>query len=221
MGEQYGARLVVSSYNEPLITSEWAMQIFQAAHKQGFVTGYVSNGNATPEVLEYIRPHTDLFKIDLKSFQDSNYRKLGCKLNTVLDAIRQVHQLGFWLEVVTLVVPGFNDSEPELREMAAFLVGVSPSIPWHVTAFHKNYKMQDPDNTSAQHLLKAAQIGVDQGLRYVYAGNMPGMVGRFEDTRCHNCQTVLIRRNGFKVLSNTLNAGTCPDCGTSIPGRWY
>jgi len=220
MAKRHGARLIVSSYNEPLITSEWAMKIFREAKKEGLVTGYVSNGNATPEVLDYIRPHTDLYKVDLKSFSDKNYRKLGGVLQHVLDTIKMVYERGFWLEVVTLIVPGFNDSTEELRDMAQFLAEVSPDIPWHVTAFHKDYKMQDPANTSASTLIRAAEIGLEAGLHFVYAGNLPGMVGRYENTYCPNCQTELIRRFGFRVLQNRIAAGTCPECGTPIPGRW-
>ena len=220
MAKRHGARLIVSSYNEPLITSEWAMKIFREAKKEGLVTGYVSNGNATPEVLDYIRPHTDLYKVDLKSFSDKNYRKLGGVLQHVLDTIKMVYERGFWLEVVTLIVPGFNDSTEELRDMAQFLVEVSPDIPWHVTAFHKDYKMQDPANTSASTLIRAAEIGLEAGLHFVYAGNLPGMVGRYENTYCPNCQTELIRRFGFRVLQNRIAAGTCPECRTPIPGRW-
>jgi pyruvate formate lyase activating enzyme len=135
IAQQYDARLVVSSYNEPLITSEWAVEIFKQAQPAGFVCGFVSNGNATPEVLDYIRPWTDLYKIDLKSFDDGHYRKLGGVLQNILDTIRMVYERGFWLEIVTLVIPGFNDSPDELKRMAEFIASVSPEIPWHVTAF--------------------------------------------------------------------------------------
>ncbi len=220
LGKRYGAKLVVSSYNEPLITSEWAMQIFKEAKKEGFLTGYVSNGNATPEVLDYIRPFTDLYKVDLKSFNDKNYRKLGGVLQRVLDTIQMVYERGFWMEVVTLVVPGFNDSEDELKAMAEFLAGVSPDIPWHVTAFHQDYKMRDPQNTTAEMLIRAASIGAEAGLRFVYAGNLPGQVSRYENTICPNCQAELIRRFGFRVLENQMENGRCYRCQTPIPGVW-
>jgi pyruvate formate lyase activating enzyme len=215
-----GARLVVSSYNEPLITSEWAVQIFKAAREEGFVCGYVSNGNATPEVLDYIRPWVDLYKIDLKSFSDKSYRKLGGVLNNILDTIKMVHQRGFWLEIVTLIIPGFNDSTDELKAAAEFISGVSPDIPWHVTAFHKDYKMPDPENTSVETLMRAAEIGREAGLRFVYAGNLPGRVGSHENTFCPDCNATLIERYGFRVLSNEIKSDGCPKCGRSIPGRW-
>jgi len=112
-----------------LITSEWAVEIFKIARAHGLKTSYVSNGNGTPEVLEYIKPWVDFYKVDLKSFQDRNYRKLGGVLNNILDTIQRLHAMGFWLEIVTLVIPGFNDSNEELRDMAQFLSRISPDIP--------------------------------------------------------------------------------------------
>jgi pyruvate formate lyase activating enzyme len=216
-----GARVIVSTYNEPLITSEWAVAVFREARKAGLVTGFVSNGNVTPGVLEYLRPWVDLYKVDLKSFADRNYRRLGGRLQPILDGIRLIHQMGFWLEIVTLVVPGFNDSDAELRAIAEFIASVSPDIPWHVTAFHPDYRMTDTEPTPASTLLRAAQIGLEAGLRFVYAGNLPGQVGQYEHTLCPGCHRVLIERYGFRVLNYRLSAdGTCPDCGTAIPGRW-
>jgi pyruvate formate lyase activating enzyme len=220
LAKKYRARLVVSSYNEPLITSEWAVEIFKRAKPAGFTCGYVSNGNATPEVLDYIRPWVALYKIDLKAFNDRSYRRLGGLLESVLNTIRMVHERGFWLEIVTLVVPGFNDSEQELRAAAEFIASVSPDIPWHVTAFHKDYKMTDPDNTPAETLIRAAEIGYKAGLRFVYAGNLPGRVGPYENTFCPNCKSLLIERYGFRVLKNRIRGGSCPDCNFSIPGIW-
>lgn len=211
---------VVSTYNEPLITSEWAVAVFQAARARGLKTAYVSNGNGTEEVLDYLRPWVDCYKVDLKGFNDPNYRKLGGKLQTVLDTIRMLRAKGFWLEVVTLLVPGFNDSDAEIREIARFLVSVSPEIPWHVTAFHQDYKMRDRENTTARTLLKAAEIGAAEGLQFVYAGNLPGRVGQWEDTRCPGCGLVLIRRVGFRVLETRLEQGACPKCHRQIPGVW-
>ena len=214
------ARLMVSSYNEPLITSEWAVEIFKQAKPAGFVCGYVSNGNATPEVLDYIRPWVDLYKIDLKGFDDRNYRRLGGLLSNVLDTIKMVHERGFWLEIVTLLIPGFNDSDDEINAAAEFIANVSPDIPWHVTAFHQDYKMKEPDNTSVETLIRAAEAGYNAGLNYVYAGNLPGRVGKYEHTFCPKCKSVLIERYGFRVLENRIKSGECPDCRTTIPGRW-
>jgi pyruvate formate lyase activating enzyme len=216
-----GAAAVVSTYNEPLITSEWAVAVFRQAKAAGLTTGFVSNGNGTPEVLEYLRPWVDLYKVDLKSFDDRRYHELGGRIGPILDSIRRIHELGFWLEVVTLVVPGFNDSDCELRQIAEFLAGISPAIPWHVTAFHQDYKMTGPDDTPAATLIRAANIGRDSGLHFVYAGNLPGNTGHLENTFCPGCGAALIERFGFRVLHKRLSAGgQCPDCGTVIPGVW-
>ncbi|MBN1304177.1 MAG: AmmeMemoRadiSam system radical SAM enzyme [Anaerolineales bacterium] len=218
---QANASAMVSSYNEPLITSEWALAIFRLAKEAGMKCAYVSNGNLTPEVLAYLTPYLDAYKIDLKSMQDKNYRKLGGVLQNILDGIRLTHDAGLLVEVVTLVVPGFNDSNEELWETARFLTGISPDIPWHVTAFHKSYKMTDPDNTSPATLLRAAEIGREAGLRYVYAGNLPGRTGEYEDTFCPNCNRSLVQRTGYIIHSYQLGEnGTCPNCGTGISGIW-
>jgi pyruvate formate lyase activating enzyme len=221
MALRQGAAALVSTYNEPLITAEWAVAVFREAKAAGLVTGFVSNGNATPEVLEYIRPWTDLYKVDLKSFDDRRYHELGGRIGPILESIRRIHQMGFWLEVVTLVIPGFNDSDEELRKMAEFLAAISPDIPWHVTAFHQDYKMQGPRNTPPETLMRAAAIGRAAGLRFVYAGNLPGETGRLEDTLCPACGMAVVERRGFRVLRNRLSgAGACPGCGAKIPGRW-
>ena len=216
-----GAEAVISTYNEPLITAEWAVAIFKEAKAAGLLTGFVSNGNATPEVLEYLRPWLDLYKVDLKSFSDRRYRELGGRIAPILDSLRRIHAMGFWLEVVTLVVPGFNDSEAELRRMAQFLASVSRDIPWHVTAFHNDYKMTDPPNTAAAQLIRAAEIGAEEGLRFIYAGNLPGRVGPWENTYCPNCREKLIDRFGYLVREYKVTPeGKCPSCGTVIPGIW-
>ena len=216
-----GGRVIVSTYNEPLITSEWAMAVFKESRAAGLMTGFVSNGNGTRQVLEYLRPWVDLYKVDLKSFDDRHYRQLGGRLQPILDTIRRLHEMGIWLEIVTLVIPGFNDSDDELTRLAEFLAGLSPNIPWHVTAFHKDYKMTDPENTSAETLIRAAEIGKRAGLRYLYAGNLPGMVGDLENTRCPNCQDLLIERYGYLITGYRLTPqGCCPSCGAGIPGRW-
>jgi pyruvate formate lyase activating enzyme len=217
-----GARVLTSTYNEPLITSEWAVHVFQAAKAAGVVCSFVSNGNATPEVLEYLRPWVDLYKVDLKGMNDRNYRKLGGVLQTILDSIRLIRQKGFWLEIVTLVIPGFNDTDAELTDAARFIASVSPDIPWHVTAFHQDYKMRDRENTPARALCRAAEIGVAAGLRYVYAGNLPGRVGPFEHTYCPSCRTPLIERLGYTILRDRLTptGGRCPSCSTTVAGVW-
>jgi pyruvate formate lyase activating enzyme len=216
-----GASLVVSTYNEPLITVEWAVAVFREARARGLATGFVSNGNATEPVLEYLRPHIDCYKVDLKSFDDRHYRTLGGRLAPILETITWLHRAGVWVEIVTLLIPGFNDTDAELRALTAFVAGVSPDIPWHVTAFHQDYRMSDAPNTTAAMLRRAADIGGEAGLRYVYAGNRPGRVGDLEHTKCAACGELLVRRHGYLIQEYRLTAsGACPACDTPIPGRW-
>jgi pyruvate formate lyase activating enzyme len=216
-----GARLVVSSYNEPLITAEWAEAVFAEAQPSGMLCALVSNGNATPEVLDFLQPRLGAFKVDLKGFDDGRYRQLGGSLAAVTSTIQNVHARGLWLEVVTLLVPGFNDGESELKALTGFLASVSPDIPWHVTAFHPDYQMTEPRATRAEDLLRAAAIGTAAGLRYVYAGNRAGQVGEWEHTRCPGCGAVLIERCGYRVTPRLIGPdGVCRACGRTIPGIW-
>jgi pyruvate formate lyase activating enzyme len=220
-GVQSGAEVVASSYNEPLITSEWARDIFELAGKSGLRPVYISNGFATNEVLDFLSPHLQGYKVDLKTMQPDHYRELGGGLQPVLDSIQYAYQLGLWVEIVTLLVPGFNDSESELHEMASFIYSVAPEIPWHVTAFRPDYKMLDKPRTSQQQIIKAVEIGYQEGLQYVYGGNLPGSLGRYEHTSCHHCQAMLIKRRGFSIQEYLITSeGDCPVCGTKIPGVW-
>jgi pyruvate formate lyase activating enzyme len=199
MAHDTDASIVVSSYNEPLITSEWAVAIFKEAKAAGLMCA----------------PYISAYKVDLKCMQDKNYRKLGGVLQNTLDGIQRARDMGLWVEVVTLVSSGFNDSNEELWDAARFLAGVSPDIPWHVTAFHKDYKMTEPDNTPVQDLLRASEIGREAGLRYVYAGNIPGRVGEYESTFCPNCNQVVVGRTGYVITEYRLTPdGKCPKCGT-------
>ena len=221
MAKAYGAAMVGSSYNEPLITAEWAVEVFKQARPEGFRTAFISNGNATPQVLDYLRPWTDCYKIDLKSMSDRNYRQLGGVVDNILHTVKMVHERGFWEEIVTLVIPGFNDSEDELKRAADFIASVSADIPWHVTAFHQDYHMQDNANTTAEQLIRACEIGRDAGLRYVYAGNLPGRVGRWENTYCPGCDELLVERYGYIIRQVKVTSdGRCPSCSTGIPGIW-
>jgi pyruvate formate lyase activating enzyme len=213
--------VMVSTYNEPLITAEWAVEVFAKAKEAGIVCGFVSNGNATPEVLDFIRPFVSLYKIDLKGFKDARYRELGGKLSSVVETIKRVHEMGFWVEVVTLLIPGINDDPAELRDLTRFLATVSPDIPWHVTAFHGDYKMSATRDTLASDLVRAAAIGRGEGLRYVYAGNLPGEVGGLEDTRCPSCGATVIARRGYRIESRAQSDdGSCLACRTPIAGYW-
>lgn len=216
-----GALTLTSTYNEPLITAEWAVEVFKLAKNAGLVTSFVSNGNNTDEVIAHLRPHLDLCKIDLKGFDDKRYRSLGGTLQNVKDGIERVYRAGIWLEIVTLIVPGFNDGDDELRGLAGFLAELSPDIPWHVTAFHPDYKMTDNGRTPARTLLRAYEIGREAGLRYIYPGNLPGRVGEAESTWCPHCSALLVERIGFAVQAYHLEGGRCPQCHAEIPGFWH
>jgi len=212
--------VMVSTYNEPLITADWAVEIFKLAKAEGITCGFVSNGNATPEVLEFIRPYVDLYKVDLKAFNDRSYRELGGILENVLDTIKRLKRMDFWVEIVTLVVPGFNDGAGELTSIAEFIADVSTDIPWHITAFRPDYKMTDPPRTPTDTLIRAYDIGKAAGLSFVYPGNCHGQVGNRENTYCPSCARWLIRRRGFVVEENRMKGSACPFCQTPIPGVW-
>lgn len=214
-----GARAVISTYNEPLITAEWGAAVFAAAKKRGLRAGFVSNGYATPEAAAFLRPHMDLWKVDLKSFNADNYRKVcGADLAKVLEGIELIKAAGFWVEAVTLLIPGFNDSDAEIGKMAAFLAGLSPDIPWHLTAFHPDHLMTDRGPTPESTLLRARELALKAGLRYIYCGNISGVAG--QNTSCPSCGREVIVREGFGVKKNLLGEnGVCP-CGHKIPGIW-
>jgi len=221
IANQNNVPILVSTYNEPLITTEWAVGIFSKAKAAGLLCAYVSNGNATPEAIDMLKPYLSAYKIDLKSMQDKNYRQLGGVLQNVLDSIKLAKDAGFWVEVVTLVVPAFNDDPKELWDAARFLASISEDIPWHVTAYHPDYRMTDRGNTTARSLQTAAEIGQEAGLRYVYAGNLPGRVGSLENTYCPNCNTLLIERYSYVVHTYEITPeGTCPTCHQKIAGFW-
>lgn len=213
-------RVICSAYNEPLITSEWAVEIFREAKKKGLITAYITDGNATDRVLQYLRPWLDIFRVDLKAGTPEHYRRLGGRLEVVLNALERARALGFWVEVVTLIVPHFNDDINELRALAKYLASISTDIPWHLNAFYPNYKMQDRSATSVQILSLAAGLAYAQGMKYVYVGNATGAVPGLENTYCPTCRQPVIERKGYTVIKNGLIQGACPEgCGL-IPGLW-
>jgi pyruvate formate lyase activating enzyme len=196
--------------------------VFKEAKARGLRCAYISNGNGTPQVLDFIRPHVDAYKVDLKTFNPKNYRQLGGVMENVTDTIGMLKERGFWVEIVTLVVPGFSDDREDLKRMAEFLASVDPLMPWHMTAFHPDYKMADGyRSTTADDLMSIVEIGKQAGLKYLYPGNLPGQVGEWENSRCHHCDATLIKRFGFLVLHNRVGAdGLCPDCRKPLPGIW-
>ncbi len=214
-------RVVAATYNEPLISTEWAVSIFRLARGQGMACCYVTNGFASIEVLDYLEPWLDAANVDVKCFSDSSYRRLGGRLQPVLDTVRELRRRGKWVETTTLVVPGFNDSEEELRRLTEFLASVDPLMPWHVSAYHADYKVADTRNrTPLATLYRAVELGREAGLKYIYLGNV-AVDGEFVDTRCHECGEILFHRQSFSARQTESFADhKCLKCGTDIPGRW-
>lgn len=216
-----GCKSIAFTYTEPTIAFEYARDTFELARKRGLKTVFVSNGFNSRESVEALAPVLDANNIDLKSFREEFYRDV-CKarLQPVLDSIRAFHEKGVWIEVTTLVIPGFNDSRDELAQIAGFLASVDKRIPWHVTAFYPEYKMLSTPPTPPQKLLEARDIGLRAGLEFVYVGNV--FTPEAEGTFCPKCKTKIIDRIGFESRVEALDAkrGACAKCGEKIPGVW-
>ena len=214
-----GCQSISYTYVEPTIFFEFAYDCSVLAREQGLKNVFVSNGYMTEQTTRLLAPVLDGINIDIKAFSDDFYRKIcGARLQPVLDTVRLMHELGVWVETTTLLIPGLNDSEAELRAIAEFIVSIDPSLPWHVTAFYPTYKMTDRPATPVQLLQKAREIGLAAGLNHVYEGNVPGSGG--ENSVCPSCQASLINRRGFTIEKNRLVDGRCPQCGVAIAGVW-
>jgi pyruvate formate lyase activating enzyme len=212
-----GCRSVSYTYTEPTMFFEYALDCMKLARRAGLVNVFVSNGYESPECVELAAPYLDAANIDLKAMTDSFYRELcGARLEPVLRTIRDLWVRGVWVEVTTLVIPNRNDKPEELREAARFLASVSPDLPWHVTGFYPTYRLTEEPPTPASSLRAAREIGLDEGLRYVYTGNRPG---GGEDTECPSCGRTLLARRGFAVTRSALTSqGACSGCGAQVPG---
>ena len=211
-----GCRSISYTYTEPTIFFEYALDTAKLAKAAGLYNNFVTNGYMTAEALEAFHPNLDAANVDLKAFKDDTYKKVcGSHLEPVLDSIKLMRKLKIWVEVTTLVVPDLNDGEDELRDIARFLAGVDPDIPWHLSRFHPDFKYTEARPTPVETLRKAADIGKKEGLRFVYIGNVPG---EGEDTICPNCGRILIRRHGFGMGENALKDSHCPFCRKDIPG---
>ena len=187
------------------------------ARERGLNNNFVTNGFISEAPLRELATVLDAANVDLKFFKEETYRRISrARLQSILDAIRLYYELGVWVEVTTLVIPGINDSDEELTNIAEFVCSVGPEVPWHVSAFFPAYKMTETSPTSIATLRRARNIGLAAGLRYVYEGNIPGEGG--ENTTCYNCKAPLIERYGFFVRSNRIREGRCPHCGTGIDG---
>ena len=207
---------IAYTYNEPTIWSEYAEETAELAHKQGLFNVFVSSGYESEEALDFLK-HIDAYNIDLKAFTDRFYKELcGTKLDNVLETIKSIYRRKKWMEITTLIIPGENDSEEELRNIASFIKELSPSIPWHVSAFHPDYKMLDKPPTPLSKLEEAYNIGKEEGLEYIYVGNV--YTEDKENTYCPKCNTLLIKRRGFEVVENNLISGHCPKCNYKISG---
>lgn len=212
-----GCASIAYTYTEPTIFFEYAYDTARLARAAGIKNVFVSNGYTSAEALRKIAPYLDAANIDLKAFSDDFYHRIcGAKLQPVLDTIRLYRELGIWIEVTTLIIPGYNDGEAELRQIAEFIRSVGAEIPWHVSAFYPTHKLLDAPRTSAETLRRARLIGLEAGLRYVYQGNIPGEGG--ENSYCYACGELLIERVGFSIRDNRLVKGCCGSCGAAFAG---
>jgi pyruvate formate lyase activating enzyme len=211
-----GCRSIAYTYTEPTIFFEYAYDTARLAHEAGLANIYVTNGYMTEEMLETFHPYLDAANVDLKAFRDETYRKyVGARLQPVLDAMKMMKRLGIWLEVTTLVIPDINDDPTELREAARFVAQeLRVETPWHISRFFPAYQMPDVPPTPLSTLQRAREIGLEEGLRCVYIGN----VHDEENTTCHECGLLLITRSGFHVTKNLIRDGRCPDCGAPVAG---
>ena len=215
--QEYGCQSISYTYIEPTIFFEFAYECAQLAHDRGIKNVFVSNGYTSPEATRKIAPFLDGNNIDLKAFTDKFYRDVcGAKLAPVLDTIRLMKELGVWVEVTTLVIPGWNDSDEELQQIAEFIKSIDIDMPWHVTRFHPTFKMTDRESTPITTLTRARNIGLAEGLKNVFVGNIPGEEG--ESSNCPRCGTTVIDRQGFTILSQNMENGRCGKCDESIAG---
>jgi pyruvate formate lyase activating enzyme len=207
------------TYTEPTIFFEYALETARQAAGCGIKNVFVTNGYMTPEAIELITPYLHAANVDFKSSDRETYAKImGANIEVVKDSLNLLHKAGVWIEVTTLIIPGLNDDPRGLREIAEYICGLDPGIPWHVSRFHPQYRMMNKPVTPVETLRAAMEIGRESGLKYVYCGNVPGDTG--ESTNCYHCGELLIERWGFSVRQNNLIGDTCPGCAAAIDGIW-
>jgi pyruvate formate lyase activating enzyme len=212
--KSYACDTIAYTYTEPTIFFEYAYDTAKLAQREGIKSIFVTNGYMTLEALKEIERYLDAANVDLKSFDDGFYRRVcGARLEPVLETIKAMHERGVWVEVTTLLIPGLNDGDDELRQIAHFLAGISPDVPWHVSRFTPQYRMLDRPPTPEDTMHRAAEIGHEAGLRYVYVGNLPG--NKFENTICPSCGAVAIHRIGYHTTLN-LDDNRCASCGQEL-----
>jgi len=203
------------TYTEPTIFMEYAVDVAKIAKDKGLKNVYVTNGYMTEEVLNDVYPYMDAANVDLKGFTEEHYQKIcGARLKPVLESIKLMKKLGVWVEITTLLIPTINDSDDDLRGIAEFILSVGAETPWHVSRFHPTYRMLDIPSTPVRSVVKAREIGLDVGLRYVYTGNIPGDNG--ENTYCHNCGKTLIQRYGYNIGEINIKDSKCAFCDADI-----
>jgi pyruvate formate lyase activating enzyme len=215
-----GCQVVSSAYNEPVVSAEWVRAVFTEARARGLVTALISDGCATPEALAWLRPVTDVYRVDVKGWSEEQYRTLGGRLQPVLDGIVEARRLGYWVEVVTLVVPGWNDAPVGLRHLAAELAEIDPWMPWHLNAFHPRYRLAHLPPTERPALVAAAAAARAQGVQFVYVGNLASGPPELAHTACPTCGASLVERADYAAHAVRLVDGACPRCGTPVPGLW-
>jgi pyruvate formate lyase activating enzyme len=219
MAKDSRSSTIAYTYTEPTIYYEFAHDTARLAVKEGIRNIFVSNGYMTEECLTDIHPDLHGINIDLKAFSEKFYKEqCGAKLEPVLNSIKKARELGIWVEVTTLLIPGLNDSAGELKDIAVFLAGVDPEIPWHISRFHPTYRLTDSYPTPPEDIHRAKDIGLSSGLKYVYTGNLPGDEG--EKTFCHGCGELLIDRYGYSIRQMSIRDGRCSKCNEVIPGVW-
>jgi pyruvate formate lyase activating enzyme len=219
MALRYDCASIAYTYTEPTIFFEYAFDTAKLSSERKLRNCFVTNGYMTMEAIDMIAPFLDAANVDLKSYSDTFYKDIcGANVAPVLEAIRGLKDRGVWVEVTTLIIPTLNDSDDELRNIARFISSIGREIPWHVSAFYPSFKMLDKPRTPPETIHRARQIGLDEGLRYVYTGNI--MCGEGEDTYCHQCHSLLIGRRGYHISENRVRHGACPVCGATIDGIW-
>ena len=215
--KEYGCQSIAYTYTEPTMFFEYAYDVAVLAKESGLRNVFVSNGYTGEEAAKKIMPILDANNIDLKGDDEFYKRVCGARLEPVKRNIELMWGAGVWVEVTTLIIPGYNDSEVQLRGIAEFLAGVSPDLPWHVSGFYPMYKLKDASPTGVEAPRRGVRIGHEAGLKYVYAGNIPG---ENEDAKCPACSETLVERSSYRVMKNSVVDGDCPKCGAAIAGVW-
>ncbi|HIE34955.1 MAG TPA: AmmeMemoRadiSam system radical SAM enzyme [Campylobacterales bacterium] len=222
LAKEYECRSIAYTYNEPVVYFEYTYDTAKLAKEAGLKNIYVTSGYETRKAIDKISPYLDAMNIDIKFFKDESYQKIsGARLKPVLESIKYAHSKGIWIETTTLIIPGINDSDEELRDIAKFIADLDPDIPWHISRFHPDYKMLDRPPTPIKTLKRAYEIAKEEGLKYIYIGNYPD--SDLESTYCPTCGFKVIERDGYigeKVINHLTANGSCPKCDTNIAGIW-